>query len=622
MSINIPDFDPYTVLGVDKDAPSSAIKSAYRKLVLKCHPDKIQDEALRATAVIEFQKLQESYEILSDEGRRQLYDQEIYLNKLRKETAAQKAYASRECRDGQMYEERVPAGAAFFNSSDEHLYTEEPISYSQKYADGSKRPHTKATEERKKAKGPSVYTYTTTRPAKQSDRDHVKAAHYDRARTRTKERRRDASDKYERTAPGFDSESDDAYSDLEREQVHYRTKVEVETRYSSPRESVPPRRKTDTTSSYSPKHHRSHGSSASSDSEDGHDDYTSYSASKLDGQEEWAKKYIGRTTDPVIRPHSSRHAGYEDRERRHSETPRYSGRSSHSYKESVHVETSSPRTTRRSYERLDSPERGNERGYDYERAYERERDRDRDRDRRWERELDRELDRRERERERGRTVPSLSTAASQKVPSSTRAPPTITRSATAPYPSRSRREASNRSESKGPLSGIVTGLASMVVDGFAGDAKVSSRSSTGRGVSRARGVSRPRGTEKNDSGYSSGPSTPEMPQNASAKIKQYKIVETSDRTKVETVDVYPSPPPPPPPPVPSSSSRSERPRERSTAPRPKTTTRTKTYTYEPEIITRQPASASPKTSSAGRHLYGEIRPEILDGHRYTRPTVA
>ncbi|KAF4970521.1 hypothetical protein F66182_17813, partial [Fusarium sp. NRRL 66182] len=155
------------------------------------------------------------------------------------------------------------------------------------------------------------------------------------------------------------------------------------------------------------------------------------------GQEEWAKKYIGRTTDPVIRPHTSRHAGYEDRERRHSETPRYSTRSSHSHKDSVHVETSSPRTTRRSNERLDSDERG-ERSYDYERVYERDRRRDRD----FERDLDREFDRRERERERerGRTVPSLSTAASQKVPSSPRAPPTITRSATAPYPPRSRRE--------------------------------------------------------------------------------------------------------------------------------------------------------------------------------------
>lgn len=604
MSINIPDFDPYTVLGVDKDAPNSAIKTAYRKLVLKCHPDKIQDEKLRATAVNEFQKLQESYEILSDEGRRQLYDQEIYLNKLRKETAAQKAYASREYRDGQMYEERVPQ---YFNSSDEHLYTEEPMSYSQKYADGSKRPHTKTTEERKKSKGPSVYTYSTARPAKQqSDREHAKAAHYDRARTRTKERRREASDKYERTAAGFDSDSDDAYSDLERDQAHYRTKVESEMRYSSPRESIPPRRKADTAPSYSSKHHRSRGSSTGSDSEDNHDDYPSYSTSKLDGQEEWAKKYIGRTTDPVIRPHTSRHAGYEDRERRHSETPRYSTRSSHSHKDSVHVETSSPRTTRRSNERLDSDERG-ERSYDYERVYER----DRRRDREFERDLDREFDRRERERERerGRTVPSLSTAASQKVPSSPRAPPTITRSATAPYPPRSRREGSSRSESKGPLSGIVNGLASMVVDGFAGDAKASSRSSTGRGVSRARGASRPRGTERNDSGYSSGPSTPEMPSNASAKIKQYKVDITGDRPRVESVDVYPPP----------SSSRSERVRDRSAAPRPKTATRTKTYSFEPEIITRQPASASSKTSSSGRPLYGEIP---LDGHRYTRQTVA
>ncbi|EED20009.1 DnaJ domain protein [Talaromyces stipitatus ATCC 10500] len=560
MSSNLPDFDPYTVLGVDKNAPNSAIKTAYRKLVLKCHPDKVQDESLREKAVNDFQKLQESYEILSDDTRRQIYDQEVYLNALRKESAAQKAYASREYRDGRMYEERVPADAGFFTSSDDMFYSEEPVSYSQKYYDSAKRPHTKASEERKKAKSMPVYTYSTTKAAKQSDRDYAKAAHNDRAKTRTKERRQEFSDKYERYATHV-SDSDD-----EPGTVRYTAKVEVETRYPSHRESVPPRRSKTETAYTTTTSHRRHDSPDGSDSEHSYDyDEFDKEYSKLDGQQAWAKEYIGRKKDPVIRSHSSRHAEAEERERRHSETPRYSTRSSHNYKE-VHVEPSSPRTSRRSHERLDSPDRS----YDYERDRERDRDRDRDRDRerrerqerREQRERDiiereRELERRERELERGRTVPSLSTAASQKV--SSRAPPTMTRSATAPYPPRSsRREGSSRSESKGAFSGLVNMVSSLTTD-----AKVSaSRPSNARATSRARGVSRTRVTERHDSGYSSGPSTPEMPQGASAKIKQYKYVDAADRSR-ETIVVEPdrySPPPPP------SSSKSERTRDRSAAP--------------------------------------------------------
>ena len=40
--------DPYKVLGVSKDAQTPEIRSAHRKLVLKCHPDKVQDPTLKA----------------------------------------------------------------------------------------------------------------------------------------------------------------------------------------------------------------------------------------------------------------------------------------------------------------------------------------------------------------------------------------------------------------------------------------------------------------------------------------------------------------------------------------------------------------------------------------------
>ena len=50
--------DPYLALGVAKDATGAAIKAQYRKLVLKCHPDKIQDETEKQHASDKFHKIQ------------------------------------------------------------------------------------------------------------------------------------------------------------------------------------------------------------------------------------------------------------------------------------------------------------------------------------------------------------------------------------------------------------------------------------------------------------------------------------------------------------------------------------------------------------------------------------
>ncbi|OJJ89682.1 J domain-containing protein, partial [Aspergillus glaucus CBS 516.65] len=68
------DIDPYAVLAVPKDATLPEIKSAHRKLVLKCHPDKIKDESLRNEAQDQFQRVQQAYELLSDPSRRTKYD--------------------------------------------------------------------------------------------------------------------------------------------------------------------------------------------------------------------------------------------------------------------------------------------------------------------------------------------------------------------------------------------------------------------------------------------------------------------------------------------------------------------------------------------------------------------
>jgi curved DNA-binding protein CbpA len=66
-------FNPYIELDVPKTADIPQIKTAYRKLALKWHPDKHPEEQ-RAVATEKFKLVSEAYSILSNEKRRKYFD--------------------------------------------------------------------------------------------------------------------------------------------------------------------------------------------------------------------------------------------------------------------------------------------------------------------------------------------------------------------------------------------------------------------------------------------------------------------------------------------------------------------------------------------------------------------
>lgn len=62
--------DYYAQLGVSPDATAGTIKAVYRRKASQFHPDRNPDPE----AAAKFREAQEAYEVLSDEARRQAYD--------------------------------------------------------------------------------------------------------------------------------------------------------------------------------------------------------------------------------------------------------------------------------------------------------------------------------------------------------------------------------------------------------------------------------------------------------------------------------------------------------------------------------------------------------------------
>src|ERR1700687_6478735 len=63
--------DYYEVLGVSRTASAEELKRAYRKLALQYHPDRNPNDP---QAESRFKEINEAYEVLSDQSKRQRYD--------------------------------------------------------------------------------------------------------------------------------------------------------------------------------------------------------------------------------------------------------------------------------------------------------------------------------------------------------------------------------------------------------------------------------------------------------------------------------------------------------------------------------------------------------------------
>ncbi|MDG6977808.1 MAG: J domain-containing protein [Nitrososphaerota archaeon] len=113
--------DFYSVLGVSKTATKEQINDAFRRQASQFHPDRNNDEG----AAQRFKELSEAYSVLSDPGKRHLYDalgperyddpREVLFHRLNHEAANREIEREYErSRSAQQYEDAEGLGFLIF----------------------------------------------------------------------------------------------------------------------------------------------------------------------------------------------------------------------------------------------------------------------------------------------------------------------------------------------------------------------------------------------------------------------------------------------------------------------------------------------------------------------------
>ena len=247
---DLPKTSYYTTLGVPKDATLATIRSAYRKLVLSCHPDKTQDEAEKAVRQEKFHEVQEAYETLSDESRRHKYDEKVKLAELRAErteTLGERSTPRRtddyygasragvppryDMYDGVRYEVRVPPSTPRTYDRDTYAaeYPEERRSagkYDERYT--SRRTSGRGSEDKRRTREAE-----DQRDRERRMKEREREAYARDSRKRDKDRKKD----YEAKSSKKFARVDDEDSESEVDERYYKTKREAapKARYEEPR---------------------------------------------------------------------------------------------------------------------------------------------------------------------------------------------------------------------------------------------------------------------------------------------------------------------------------------------------------------------------------------------------
>jgi curved DNA-binding protein CbpA len=186
--------DPYKILGVTQDAQIPEIRSAHRKLVLKCHPDKVQDPTLKAQKQDEFQKVQQAYELLSNDKDRQRYDDQVRLAELRRQVNAKANSSAPRTTQTYKFEVRTPEPRPSSYKSSAGTPPSAKYSFSRSYED----PSRDRLFEQPPVRRERSYESKSKRDERERDRDRERAA--EKERDRERRRKLEKAEEYARRA--------------------------------------------------------------------------------------------------------------------------------------------------------------------------------------------------------------------------------------------------------------------------------------------------------------------------------------------------------------------------------------------------------------------------------------